>query len=182
MPYDPKPIDNSGIDLGPELNQLVETLARNNHDLWAKARMAEGWRYGPQRDNAKRETPLLVAYDDLAESEKRIDRQNAVETLKSIIHFGGRVEAPRASTPPGNDLAALTACARVATLPGGIKNTWTSGPGQTPGASRCWRATSQMRHSAHGLRTAYCYRSRLWLSPAWARLSRPEESSVRSDR
>ena len=110
MPYQPKPIDNSIIKLSPELNQLIETLARNNHDLWAKGRMAEGWRYGPVKDDARRETPQLVDYDELSESEKDYDRQNAVETLKSIVHFGGKVEAaPKANAPFGSLSAALKA-------------------------------------------------------------------------
>jgi len=40
LPYEPKPIDNSTVELSPELNELTETLARNNHELWAKRRMA----------------------------------------------------------------------------------------------------------------------------------------------
>lgn len=94
MSYDPKPIDNSKVELSSDLNQLIETLARNNHDLWAQGRIAEGWRYGPVRDAEKKETPLLVSYDELPDSEKAYDRQNAVETLKSIVHFGGNVEVP----------------------------------------------------------------------------------------
>ena len=94
MSYQPAPIDNSRIELSPELQSLIEMLARNNHELWAKRRMAEGWRYGPQRDDVKKETPVLAPYDQLPDSEKQYDRDNAVETLKTIIALGGRVEAP----------------------------------------------------------------------------------------
>jgi hypothetical protein len=95
MPYQPKPIDNSSVDLSPELQVLVEILAKNNHELWAKRRMEDGWTHGPKRDDGKKHSPTLVPYEDLPESEKAYDRDNAVGTIKTIIALGGRVEAPK---------------------------------------------------------------------------------------
>ena len=60
LSYTPEPIDNRSIELSPELHSLIEMLARNNHELWAARRMAEGWRYGAKRDDGKKETPVLV--------------------------------------------------------------------------------------------------------------------------
>ena len=94
MRYQPSPIDNSTIVLSGDLQSLIELLARNNHELWAKRRIEEGWRYGPRRDDEKKETPVLVPYEQLPESEKEYDRDNAVQTIKTIIALGGRVEAP----------------------------------------------------------------------------------------
>lgn len=94
MSYIPAPIDNRSIELSPELHGLIEVLARNNHELWATRRMAEGWRYGAKRDDEKKETPALVPYEKLTESEKEYDRENAIETLKTIVALGGRIEAP----------------------------------------------------------------------------------------
>ena len=96
MTYRPNPIDNSGIALSTRLQSLIELLARNNHELWAKRRMEEGWTYGPKRDDEKKETPVLVPYEDLSESEKEYDRDNAVQTIKTIIALGGRVDPPQA--------------------------------------------------------------------------------------
>src|SRR3954462_3068705 len=83
--YEPAPADNSSVQLSQDLMELVERIARNNHELWAKRRMAEGWRYGPMRDEARMETPNLVPYEELADSEKQYDRENAIETLKTAI-------------------------------------------------------------------------------------------------
>ena len=94
MSYQPAPIDDSSIHLSKELMELVELLARNNHDIWARGRIEEGWRYGPRRDDEKKETPVLVPYDKLPESEKQYDRNTAVGALKTIIALGGRVDAP----------------------------------------------------------------------------------------
>jgi class 3 adenylate cyclase/tetratricopeptide (TPR) repeat protein len=95
MQYDPKPIDNSRIELSAELKQLVERLAANNHDLWARRRIAEGWKYGPRRDDEAKQTPVLVPYDELPDSEKQYDRENAIETLKSIIGLGWTIQDPQ---------------------------------------------------------------------------------------
>jgi class 3 adenylate cyclase/tetratricopeptide (TPR) repeat protein len=108
LSYQPAPIDNSSIELSKELSDLVELLARNNHDLWAKRRTEEGWRYGPRRDDEKKETPMLVPYENLPESEKQYDRDNAIEALKTIIALGGHVEAPAPALKAGERGADVT--------------------------------------------------------------------------
>jgi hypothetical protein len=92
MTYQPKPIDTSDVQLSATLLALTEQLAENAHDLYARQRMAEGWRYGPQRNDVTKENPTLVPYQDLPESEKDYDRNMAMETLKAIIAFGYRIE------------------------------------------------------------------------------------------
>ena len=86
--YEPKPIRTSHIDIPLELKDLIERLAKNNHDIWAEQRMKEGWTYGPQRDDNKKEHPDLVPYEELAESEKVYDRNSAIETIKAILSLG----------------------------------------------------------------------------------------------
>ena len=86
--YIPNPADTSGVELPKELLPLVEEMARNVHEVWAKSRKAEGWTYGPMRDDAKKKTPCMVAYDDLPENEKEYDRNTSQETLKLILKLG----------------------------------------------------------------------------------------------
>lgn len=52
MNYEPKPIDTTGVQLGREILELTELLARNNHDIWAQKRLAEGWTCGPGNPNS----------------------------------------------------------------------------------------------------------------------------------
>jgi hypothetical protein len=87
-PYEPQPIDSSHIKLSNEILELTELLARNAHDHWAKQRMSEGWNFGPNRDDARKENPCLVAYEQLPDSEKEYDRKTAMETLKAIVALG----------------------------------------------------------------------------------------------
>ncbi len=88
MSYEPKPIDTSSVTLPDDLTQLRELLAKNAHDHWAKKRLEEGWKYGPNRDDDRKEHPNLIPYEALSEPEKEYDRQMAIETLKAIIALG----------------------------------------------------------------------------------------------
>lgn len=88
MGYKPAPIGNSGIAFDREVAELDELLAKNAHENWARLRMAEGWRYGPERNDTTKEHPNLVSYDQLSESEKRYDRETVRETVKTLLAMG----------------------------------------------------------------------------------------------
>jgi hypothetical protein len=89
--YKPQTIDTSHVTLSTDLQELVERLAQNNHDHWARKRIDEGWRYGAKRNDSKKHHPDLVPYDQLPESEKEYDRKTVVEALKAIIALGYEV-------------------------------------------------------------------------------------------
>lgn len=86
--YLPSPLDDTSVELPKGMDELVESLARNVHEVWAANRIAEGWTYGPVRDDDKKETPCLVPYEDLPEIEKAYDRNTAIGTLKYIVANG----------------------------------------------------------------------------------------------
>jgi DNA-binding response OmpR family regulator len=92
MSYEPKPIDTSKVTLTEGVLELTELLAENAHEVWARQRLAEGWRYGSERSDARKEHPCLVPYEQLPESEKEYDRQAAMETIKAILALGYRLE------------------------------------------------------------------------------------------
>lgn len=88
MKYIPEPIDVSDIDLSTDLLDLTELLSRNTHENWAKARMHNGWSYGPHRNDEKKESPCLVPYEELPDSEKEYDRILTLNLLKAILKLG----------------------------------------------------------------------------------------------
>jgi hypothetical protein len=88
MSYTPTPIDTSDVTLPREVHELIETMAKNTHDVWARQRLSEGWCYGPERDDTQMTHPGLVPYEDLPEPEKEYDRFTATETLKLIVALG----------------------------------------------------------------------------------------------
>ena len=91
--YTPCPVDTSDVALLEKLNALVEALARNVHENWALGRINEGWSFGPERDDTLKKHPCLVDYDDLPETERDYDRRTAVETLKTIMKLGWKIES-----------------------------------------------------------------------------------------
>ncbi len=86
--YNPIPEDTSMIELPADILALCEEMARNTHEVWAHNRMSQGWTYGPERNDEKKEHPCLVPYEQLTEDEKKYDRETAMETLKLIIKLG----------------------------------------------------------------------------------------------
>lgn len=89
--YTPQPVDTSDVILPEEMNSLIEKMAENVHDIWAQSRMKQGWTYGAERNDALKQHPCLVAYNDLPETEKAYDRDTAVETLKLISKLGFKI-------------------------------------------------------------------------------------------
>lgn len=84
-------MDTSNVELSEDILELIELLAKNTHDNWAKERISNGWRYGPIRDDYNKEHPCLVPYEQLPEDEKDYDRITAKQTLKAIIALGYQV-------------------------------------------------------------------------------------------
>ena len=86
--YVPHPADLSDVELGDDLVELREAIAENAHEVWAAKRRAEGWTYGPLRDDKLKQTPDMVPYAKLPEKEKEYDRQMAMDTIKLLKKLG----------------------------------------------------------------------------------------------
>ncbi len=89
--YKPQPIDTTDVILSKDILELSEKLAENTHEVWAKGRIKQGWTYGMQRDDTLKQTPCMLPYDELPDSEKEYDRNTSIETLKLIIKFGYKI-------------------------------------------------------------------------------------------
>jgi len=90
--YLPQPVDTSDVKLPDELMPLVEEMAKNVHEVWADARISQGWTYGEQRNDELKTHPCLIPYDELPEEEKEYDRNTSLETLKLIVKLGFKIE------------------------------------------------------------------------------------------
>ena len=62
--YTPQPIDTTGVELPKELEQLVEKMSKNVHEVWAETR---------------------------PEEEKEYDRNTSIGTLKLIMKLGFKI-------------------------------------------------------------------------------------------
>ena len=86
--YEPHPIDVDSIPLNGDLEQLQDAIAENAHNVWAKARIKEGWTYGKEFDDKKKEDPTIMPYTALPDSEKEYDRLTAFNTIKLVKKLG----------------------------------------------------------------------------------------------
>jgi ryanodine receptor 2 len=86
--YIPQPISTEDVELSKDILELSERIAENVHEVWAASRMSEGWTYGKERNDALKQHPCLIPYDELPETEKDYDRNTAMQTLKLIQKLG----------------------------------------------------------------------------------------------
>jgi hypothetical protein len=81
-----------------ELHSIVDKVAEKVHETWAAKRRAEGWRYGPERCDSRKEHPCLVSYSDLSESEREYDRATALTVIEALLCEGYELLPPRPSS------------------------------------------------------------------------------------
>jgi len=86
--YEPHPINVDSIPLNGDLEQLQDAIAENAHNVWAQARIKEGWTYGKEFDDAKKQDPTLMPFTALPDSEKEYDRLTAFNTIKLVKKLG----------------------------------------------------------------------------------------------
>ena len=86
--YTPDPIKTDDVVLDESLLALCEEIAKNTHEVWAAGRIADGWSYGPVRDDAAKKHPCLIPYEELSEEEKAYDRATSLQTLKLVTKLG----------------------------------------------------------------------------------------------
>ena len=94
MEYRPKPIDTEQVKLSEDMIELTEYLAENTHEIWSSQQMSEGWTFGKERDDKKKQHPCLIPYDQLPEIEKDYDRNTAIGAIKLILSLGYNIELP----------------------------------------------------------------------------------------
>lgn len=90
--YVPQPANVENVELPAELEVLAEAISKNVHEIWAQNRIAEGWVYGPKRNDNERISPCLIPYEELSDGEKAYDRNTAFGTLKYIISLGFEIK------------------------------------------------------------------------------------------
>ncbi len=89
--YIPQPADLSEVTLPDGLLELREQIAKNAHEVWAHNRMNEGWTYGPVRNDALKQHPDLIPYEELTEGEREYDRATAMNSIKLLLKLGYKI-------------------------------------------------------------------------------------------
>lgn len=86
--YDPRPVNLDDIEITDDLMELREAIAENAHDVWAVARIKDGWTFGPERNDTLKHHPDLIPYSALPDGEKEYDRLMALNTIKLVKKLG----------------------------------------------------------------------------------------------
>uniref|UniRef100_A0A182QKY2 Ryanodine receptor 3, brain n=1 Tax=Anopheles farauti TaxID=69004 RepID=A0A182QKY2_9DIPT len=92
--YKPAPLDLSAAVLTPKMEELVDQLAENTHNLWAKERIQQGWTYGLNEDSENLRSPHLVPYSKVDEAIKKANRDTASETVRTLLIYGYNLDPP----------------------------------------------------------------------------------------
>ncbi|XP_047677282.1 ryanodine receptor 3 isoform X4 [Tachysurus fulvidraco] len=92
--YKPMPLELSEVKLSPAQELLVDKLAENAHNVWAKDRVKQGWTYGIQQDLKSKRNPRLVPYALLDERTKKSNRDSLREAIRTLIGYGYNIEPP----------------------------------------------------------------------------------------
>ncbi|GMR59737.1 hypothetical protein PMAYCL1PPCAC_29932, partial [Pristionchus mayeri] len=94
--YKPAPLDTKEIELGEEMEPLIEALAKNIHNIWASDKIKRGWTFGVNEsaDSSQKRSPHLVPYEMVDAQIKEVNREDAIERIKSLQLFGLFLEVP----------------------------------------------------------------------------------------
>ncbi|XP_056284489.1 ryanodine receptor 3 [Pseudoliparis swirei] len=92
--YKPAPLDLSDVKLTAGQEVLVDKLAENAHNVWAKDRIKQGWTYGIQQDLKCRRNPRLVPYAFLDERTKKSNRDSLREAIRTMVGYGYDIDPP----------------------------------------------------------------------------------------
>ncbi|CAJ1067174.1 ryanodine receptor 2 [Xyrichtys novacula] len=90
--YKPAPLDLSQVFLSSVHEELAKLLAENDHNVWARERIKQGWTYGAQQDMKAKRSPYLVPYSLLDERSKKVGMERATEAVCTLLAYGYSLE------------------------------------------------------------------------------------------
>ena len=73
----------------PALHDMIERLAENAHNLWARSKVSNGFCYGSSAKNASlKVSPYLVPYERLGSRDKKSNRDSVKGVIEALIARG----------------------------------------------------------------------------------------------
>lgn len=92
--YKPAPLDTREIELGEKMMELVDLLAKNTHNVWAREKINRGWTYGVNEDPIHKRSPHLVPYEVVDARIKQANKDTAAETIRTLMLYGLYLDPP----------------------------------------------------------------------------------------
>lgn len=65
--------------------------AKEQHKIWCKECISQGWTYGETRNDELKQHPCLVEYELIPDSEKEYNRNAAIATYNAISNGGFKI-------------------------------------------------------------------------------------------
>ena len=82
---------NTDISNAEIKEDFVNFYAKEQHKIWCKECINQGWTYGEIRNDELKQHPCLVEYDLLPDSEKEYNRNAAIATYNAISNGGFKI-------------------------------------------------------------------------------------------
>ncbi len=124
-----------GLESSEEVRaEDLDRLARMEHESWRQHLQDNGWRYGAQRDNARRLHPSLQTFDELTADDQDKTRQGVSHALDTLGILGYRSTALRPKALAADDHQTWTKVARrgeVTAVRADADWDWTTAAGAT---------------------------------------------------
>lgn len=106
--YKPAPLDLSTIELSGKLEELIELLAENTHNVWSSERISQGWTYGVSDDPLNRRSPHLVPYSYVDHLIKKANMDTAADTVRTLLAYGYLLDPPTGDATGFDELLGRT--------------------------------------------------------------------------
>ncbi|KAJ8309071.1 hypothetical protein KUTeg_013945 [Tegillarca granosa] len=104
--YKPAPLDLNAVQMNSKMEELVDILAENTHNVWAKDRIKHGWTYGLFEDPSSKRSPHLVPYEKVDPHIKKRNRETGNDVVRTLLAYGYELEPPTSEL--GDSMAALS--------------------------------------------------------------------------
>ncbi|XP_061645502.1 ryanodine receptor 2-like isoform X2 [Phyllopteryx taeniolatus] len=91
--YRPAPVDTSHVFLSPTHEEAVKLLAENDHTIWARERIKQGWTHGVRQDGKLKRSPNLVPYSLLDERSRKMGQKCVKEAVCTLLAYGYSLES-----------------------------------------------------------------------------------------
>ncbi len=87
MDWEMRPLNSQGEIIEKISPEVVEVLAKKEHEAWMKERYSTGWIYGKTKNVDQKVSPDLIPYEQLSEASKDKDRDsiNNIPELLAMI-------------------------------------------------------------------------------------------------
>lgn len=133
----------------------VEALSRTEHDRWMVQRLLTGWQYAAERDDARKQHPDIVPWEELPENRRELDREVVRQMPELFAQMGWAlcrcqyllVRGPRTpwAFPEAFDHAIDTILATACTAPPQAVVLWLGAD-----SALAWRVAERMQAAKRG--------------------------------